>query len=136
MWVKPFTFGETRNTKFNRCFFKRFHREMLAFWQIDMCKDGKNQLSSAPSTCDFQKFYLRSIPCCNKCQVNLFLFQRFDIILISSRSPKVGICFKTSNLNISSFLRFVPVLWIIDKHCNKIIEPATNKYVGHTSAIY
>ena len=49
---------------------------------------------------------------------------------------KVGICSKRRNLNISSFLRFVPVLWIIDKHCNKIIEPATNKYVGHTRAIY
>ena len=49
---------------------------------------------------------------------------------------KVAISTKRSNLHISSFLRFVPVLWIIDKHCNKIIEPAKNKYVGHTPAIY
>jgi len=39
-----------------------------------------------------------------------------------------------SDFHISSFLRFVPVLWIIEKHCNKIIELATNKYVGHTPA--
>jgi len=122
--------------KFIRSFFKSFHREMLAFWQIDMCKDGKNQLRSAPSTCDFRKVYLRSITCCNKCQVNLFLFQRFVIMFILSRSPKVGICSKRSNLHISSFLRFAPVLWIIEKHSNKFIEPATNKYVGHTPAIY
>ena len=108
------SFGETSNMKFNKCFFKSFHWEMLAFWKIDMCKDGKNQLSSASSACDFEKVYLRSIPCCNKCQVNLFLFQRFVIIFILSRSPKVGICSKRSNLHISSFLRFLPVLWIID----------------------
>ena len=129
------SFGETRNMKFNRCFFKSFHWVMLAFWQIDMCNDWKNQLSAAPSASDFQKVYLRSIPCCNNCQVNLFLFQRLDIMFILSSSPKVGICSKRSNLHISSFLRFVPVLWIIDKHCNNLMEPATNKYVGHTSAI-
>ena len=59
---------------------------------------------------------------------------RHNVIL--SSSPKAGICSKRSNLHISSFLRFAPVLWIIDKHCNKLIEPATNKYVGHTPAIY
>ena len=59
---------------------------------------------------------------------------RHNVIL--SSSPKVGICSKRSNLHISSFLRFAPVLWIIDKHCNKLIDPATNKYVGHTPAIY
>ena len=68
------SFGETRNMKFNRCFFKSFHQVMLASWKIDMCKDWKNHLSSAQSACDFQKVYLRSIPCCNKCQVNLFFF--------------------------------------------------------------
>jgi len=57
-------------------------------------------------------------PCCNKCRANLFLFQRFDIMFILSSSPKEGICSKRSNLHISSFLRFAPVLWIIDKHCN------------------
>ena len=31
----------TRNMKFNRCFFKSLHWVMLAFWQIDMCKDWK-----------------------------------------------------------------------------------------------
>jgi len=25
---------------------------------------------------------------------------------------------------------------MIDRHCNKIIEPETMKYVGHTPAIY
>ena len=114
-------------------FFQKFS---LASSQNDMCKDWKNPHSSAPSACDFQKVYLRSIPCCNKCQVNLFLFQRFDIMLFLSSSPKLGICFNRSNLHISSFLRFVPALWIIDKHCNKIIEPATNKYVGHTQRVY
>ena len=109
---------------------------MHASWQIDMCKDWKNHLSSAPSACDFQKFYLRSIPCCNKCQVNLFLFQRFDIMLILSSSPKVGICSNRSNLHISSFLRFVSSLWIVDKHCNIFVECATNNYVGHTPAKY
>ena len=73
---------------------------------------------------------------CNKFQVKLFLFQWFGPVFLSSSSPKVGICSKRSNLHISSFLRFAPVLWIIDKHCNKIIEPATNKYVCHTRAIY
>ena len=29
---------------------------MIAFWQIDMCKEWKNQLSAAPSACDFQKY--------------------------------------------------------------------------------
>ena len=48
-------------------FFKCFHWLMLAFWQIDMCNDWKNQLSAAASACDFQKVYLRSIPCCNNC---------------------------------------------------------------------
>jgi len=74
--------------------------------------------------------------CCNNCQVILFHFQRYDIMFILSSSPKVGICSKRSNLHISSLLRFAPVLWIIDKHCNKLIEPATNKYFGHTPAIY
>jgi len=130
------SFGETSNMKFNRCFFKSFHWVMLGFWQIDMCKDWKKRLSAATSACDFQNVYLRSIPCCNKCQVILFLYQRFDIMFILSSWPKVGICSKRSNLHISSFLRFAPVLWIIDKHCNKLIEPATNKYVEHTRAIY
>ena len=84
----------------------------------------------------FSKSYLRSIPCCNKCQVNLFLFQRFDVMLILSSSPKVGICSNRSNLHISSFLRFVPLLRTIDKPCKKFIEPATNNYVGHTEAVY
>ena len=96
----------------------------------------KNYLSAEPSACDFQKVYLKSIPCCNKCQVNLFLFQRFDIMLILTSSPKVGICSNMRNLHISSFLRFVPVLWTIDKHCKKFIEAATNNYVGHTEAVY
>jgi len=59
---------------------------------------------------------------------------RHNVIL--SSSPKAGICSKRSNLHISSFLRFAPVLWIIDKHCNKLIDPATNKYAEHTPAVY
>ena len=109
---------------------------MLAFWQIDMCKEWKNQLSAATTACDFQKVYLRSIPCCNKCQLYLFHFQRFDKMLFLSSSPKLGICLNRSNLHISSFLRFDPGLRIIDKHCNKIIDPATNKIRWpHTSNI-
>ena len=108
----------------NACFLRNWHK----VW--------KNHLSSAPSACDFQKVYLRSIPCCNKYQVNLFLFHRFDIMLFLSSSPKVGICSNRNNLHISSFLRFVPFLWTIHKHCNKVIAAATNKYVGHTSAVY
>jgi len=84
----------------------------------------------------FRKFISDLSTCCNKCQVNLILFQRFDKMFLLSSSPKVGICSNRCNLHISSFLRIIPVLWIIDKHCNKIIEPAANKYVGHTPGIY
>ena len=110
------SFGETSNMKFHRCFFKSFHWVMLAFWQIDMCNDWKNELRVAPSACDFQKVYLRSNPCCNNCQVILFLFQRLDIMFILSSSPKVGICSNRSNLHISSFLRFVPFLFRYNDH--------------------
>ena len=103
--------------------------------KLTCVKIEKNHLSAERSACDFQNFYLRSLPCCNKCQVNLFPFQRFDIMLIISSSPKVGICSNRSNLHISSFLRFVPFLRFIYKHCNIITEPATNKYVGHTPAV-
>ena len=75
----------------------------------------KNQLSAAPSACDFRKVYLRSITCCNNCQEIFFLFQRFDIMFILSSSPKVGICSKRSNLHISSFLRFAFV-----NHCQTL----------------
>ena len=57
---------------------------------------------------------------CNKFQVKLFLFQWLGQVFLSSSSPKVGICSKRSNLHILSFLRFTPVLWIIDKHCNNL----------------
>jgi len=53
----------------------------------------QNHLSAAPSACDFQKVYLISIRCYNKCQVNLFYFQPFDIMFNLSSSPKVGICY-------------------------------------------
>ena len=122
--------------KFNRCFFKSFHWVMLAFWQIYMCKDWKNSAQCCNKCVWFSKSSSQIYPCCNKCQVNLFLFQRFDIMFILSSSPKVGICSKRSNLHISSFLRFAPALWIIDKHWNEIIEPATNKYAEHKPAIY
>ena len=108
----------------------------MLFDKLTCVKIEKNHFSAAPSACDFQKVYLRSITCCNKCQVNLILFQRFDKMFLLSSSPKVGICSNRCNLHISSFLRIVPVAWIIEKHCNKIIEPAANKYVGHTQGIY
>ena len=72
----------------------------------------------------------------NKFHLNLYLFQWFGPVFFSFSSPKVGICSNRGNLHMPSFLKFVAVLWIIDKHCNKIIEPATNKYFGHTPAIY
>ena len=65
----------------NACFFCKLTRVRIE----------KYHLSAAPSACDFQKVYLRSIPCCNTCQVNLFLIQQFDQIFIFSSSPKVGI---------------------------------------------
>jgi len=73
---------------------------------------------------------------CNICQVNLFLFQWFVPVFLSSSSPKIDICSNKSNLHIFWFLRFVPVLWSIDKNSNKIIEPASNNYVVHSPAIY
>ena len=73
---------------------------------------------------------------CNKFQLKLFLFQWLGLGFLSSSSPKVGICSNRGNLHMTSFLWFVPVFWIIDKHRNKIVEPATNKYVGHTPAVY
>jgi len=71
----------------------------------------------------------------NKFQMKLFLFQWLGPVFLSSSYPKIGISSNRSNLHISLFLRFAPVLWIIDKHCNKIIKPARNNYVGHTSNI-
>jgi len=117
---KTFCNLETRNMKFNRCFFKCFHWVMLAFWQIDMCKDWKKSAQCYTKCVWFSKSLSQIYPCCNKFQLNLFLFQRFDIMFILSISPKVGICSKRNNLHISSFLRFATVLWIIDKHCNKL----------------
>jgi len=67
--------------------------------------------------------------------MKLFLFQWIGPVFLSSSYPKIGISSNRSNLHISLFLRFAPVLWIIDKHCNKIIKPARNNYVRHTSNI-
>ena len=64
---------------------------MLAFDELTCVRIEQNHLSAAPSACDFQKVYLRSLRCCNKCQVNLFYFQRFDIMFILSTSPKACI---------------------------------------------
>ena len=75
------SFGETRNMKFNRCFFKSFHWVMLAFWQIYMCKDWKKSAQCSTKCVWFSKSLSQIYPCCNKYQVNLFLFQRFDIML-------------------------------------------------------
>ena len=84
----------------------------------------------------YPKALFQSAHFCNKFQLKLFLFHWLGPLFLSSSSPKVGICSNRSNLHISSFLRFVPDLWIIDKHCNKIMKPATNKYVDHTPTEY
>ena len=121
---------------FVNVFSKLFTERCLLFNKLTCVRIEQNHLSASPSACDSHKVYLRTISCCNKCQVNLFYFQRFDIMFILSSSPKVGIYSIRCNLHIFSFLRYVPVLWITDKNCNKIIEPATNNYVVHTRAIY
>jgi len=64
----------------------------LHFEQLTCVRTEQNHLVAAPSACDFQKVYLRSIRCCNKCKLNLIYFQRFDIMFSLSSSPKVGIC--------------------------------------------
>ena len=68
-----------------------FTEQCLLFDELTGVRIEKDLRSAAPSACDFQKVYLRSIPCCNKCQVNLFLSQRFDMMFILSSSPKVSI---------------------------------------------
>jgi len=69
----------------------------MLFDQLTCVRIEQNHLSAAPSACDFQKVYLRSIRCCNKRQVNLFPFQRLDIMFVLSSSTNVGIC--TNNLS-------------------------------------
>jgi len=64
----------------------------LFFDQLTCVRTEQNHLVVAPSACDFQKVYLRSIRCCNKCKLNLIYFQRFDIMFSLSSSTKVGIC--------------------------------------------
>jgi len=66
--------------------------QCLLFDQLTCARIEQNHLVAAPSACDFQKVYLRSIRCCNKCEVNLFRFQRFDIMFSLSSSTKVGFC--------------------------------------------
>jgi len=106
-------------------------------WFLTYCfVQWSSKNNAAPSVCDNLDALFQTAHFCNKFHVNLFLFHWFGPVFMSSSSPKEGICSNRSNLHISSFLRFVPVLWIIDKHCNKIIEPATNKYAGHTPAIF
>jgi len=114
-------------------FFRRSYWVMLSFWRIALFKDRAS--TAAPSVW-YSRALFQTAHFCNKFQVNLFLFQWFGPVFLSSSSPKVGICSNRSNLHSFSLLRFVPVLWIIDKNCNKIIEPATNNYVVHTPAIY
>jgi len=105
-------------------------------WFLTDCfVQGSSKNTAAPSAW-YPRALFQSAHSCNKFQVNLFLFQCFGPVFLSSSSPKVGICSNRCNLHIFSFLRYVPVLWITDKNCNKIIEPVTNKYVGHTPAIY
>ena len=59
---------------------------------------------------------------------------RHNVYLI--QFTKVGICSKRSNLHTSSFLRFAPVLWIIDKHCTKLYNLLqTNTLATHQQYI-
>ena len=64
----------------------------MLFDELTCVRIEQNHLSAAPSACDFQKVYLRSFRCCNKCQANLFCFQRFDIMFNLSSSPKACVC--------------------------------------------
>jgi len=52
----------------------------LLFDQLTCVRTEQNHLVASPSARDFQKVYLKSIRCCNKCQLNLIYFQRFDIM--------------------------------------------------------
>ena len=103
-------------------------------WWIALFKDrAKTMLHQV---CVTTKALFQTAHFCNKFQVKLFLFQWLGPVFLSSSLPKVGICSNRSKLHVTSFLWFVPFLWIIDKHCKKFIEPAANKYVGHTPAKY
>jgi len=97
----------------------------LLFDQLTCVKIEQKHLVAATSARDFQKVYLRSIRCCNKCQVNLFLFPLFDIMFILSSSPKVGIC---SN-NVSQIWYSLPNTAIqssILLHANTLAKPTNN----------
>jgi len=133
IWVKPSGIIETRNVKFNRRFCEAHTEQCLVFQEL-LC--SRIYLKHCCTKCVWYSTVLfQTAHFSNKCQVNLFLFQWFSPVFLSSSSPKVCICSNRSNLHISSFLKFELVLRIIDKHCNKIIEPSSNKYVGHKPAI-
>ena len=65
--------------------------QCLLFDELTCVRIEQNHLSAAPSACDFQIFYLRSIHCWNKCHGNLFHFKQFDIMFILTSSTNVGI---------------------------------------------
>ena len=73
-------------------FSKVFTEKCLLFDKLTCVRMEKISSALHQVRVIFKKFISDLFLCCNKCQVNLFLFQRFVIIFISSRSPKVGIC--------------------------------------------
>ena len=86
-------------------------------WHLTDCfVQGSSKNTAAPSVW-YPRALLQTAHSGNKFQENLFLFQWFDPVFLSSSSPKGGICSNRSNLHIFSFLRFVPVFW--DKTATK-----------------
>jgi len=120
------SFGETTNTKLNRCCFESLHWVMLAFWRIDMCKD-----------------WTKSSQCCTKCVgFSKSLFQIFP--LLQRMSGKL-ILFSTirHNVHVIQFTagryllqKTITDLVVVAKHCNTIFDPATCKHVGQPTQQY
>ena len=79
-------------------FSKVFTESCLLFDKLTCVRIEKNSLVLHQVRVIFESLS-QIYPCCNNCQVNLFLFQRYDIMFILSSSPKVGICSKRSNLH-------------------------------------
>ena len=107
---------------------------MIVFWRIALFKDLAKTLLH--QVCMIFKRIISNCTFLQQMSGELITFSTIRPSVFVIQFTKAGICSSKSNLHISSLLRFVQVLCIIDKHCNKIIEPATNKYVGHTPATY
>jgi len=114
-----------RTWNFGNVFSNLFTEWCLLFNQLTCVRIEQNHLSASPSACDSHKVYLRTISCCNKCQVNLFYFQRFDIMFILSSSPKVWIWFsRLSQIWLS--LPNTAVQSSILLHANTLANPPNN----------